>query len=159
MADPIDMEWAVLRFHRNEVSLDGKAGVDDPVKYRGGSFLSESLNIISGDHLSGDTGSPARAEKVMIMLKRYGPGPTHGGMVEIFVQDWNTSDDAGMRRAITITPDQIEFHKPVKMLPCCSQQDTLVSSNGKYKLVMQGDGNLVIYRQDGSVRWASNTNE
>lgn len=36
--------------------------------------------------------------------------------------------------------------------------DQLVSPNGKYKLVQQGDGNLVLYNQAGIAIWASNTN-
>lgn len=35
--------------------------------------------------------------------------------------------------------------------------DQLVSANGQYKLVYQSDGNLVLYGNDGSPLWASNT--
>lgn len=34
----------------------------------------------------------------------------------------------------------------------------LVSTGGKYSLRMQNDGNLVMYRADGSVRWAAGRN-
>jgi hypothetical protein len=36
--------------------------------------------------------------------------------------------------------------------------DQLVSANGKYKLIQQEDGNLVLYNQKGAPIWASNTN-
>ncbi|TCO28096.1 hypothetical protein EV652_10678 [Kribbella steppae] len=35
--------------------------------------------------------------------------------------------------------------------------DSLVSPNGKYTLIYQGDGNLVVYGPAGSVLWASGT--
>ena len=35
--------------------------------------------------------------------------------------------------------------------------DYIISSNGRYKLLMQWDGNLVVYRSDGAVIWASNS--
>src|SRR5215203_33066 len=36
--------------------------------------------------------------------------------------------------------------------------DRLISANGRAELVMQGDGNLVLYRtDDGRALWASNT--
>lgn len=35
--------------------------------------------------------------------------------------------------------------------------DTLVSTNGMFKLVNQADGNLCIYNQDGKVTWSSGT--
>jgi hypothetical protein len=41
-----------------------------------------------------------------------------------------------------------------KLLPGQSR----VSSNGKYTLKMQTDGNLVLYDQDSQVMWATNTN-
>jgi PASTA domain-containing protein len=35
--------------------------------------------------------------------------------------------------------------------------DQLVSNNGKTRLIMQADGNLVLYRNDGKALWASDT--
>lgn len=39
------------------------------------------------------------------------------------------------------------------------QVRTLVSPNGSYTLVMQGDGNLVLYVRGGGARWVSGTNK
>jgi hypothetical protein len=35
--------------------------------------------------------------------------------------------------------------------------ESLVSANGQYRLIMQIDGNLVLYRTDGAVKWATDT--
>lgn len=59
--------------------------------------------------------------------------------------------------AVLITPRGVYFNVP--LIGATQKTDTLYSGNGKYKLVMQGDGNIVAYRADGSVLWASNTNE
>lgn len=41
---------------------------------------------------------------------------------------------------------------------CLGQNGLLVSSNGCFRLVMQGDGNLVIYRNsNGAALWSSRT--
>ena len=37
-----------------------------------------------------------------------------------------------------------------------NRQDSIVSNNGQFKLVMQSDGNLVLYK-GGSALWASGT--
>jgi hypothetical protein len=42
---------------------------------------------------------------------------------------------------------------PISIL---SQNQSLTSTAGKYSLWMQTDGNLVIYRSDGTARWATN---
>lgn len=156
MPNPIEMVAAWFRFHWNEVSLDSKQGVDDPVKFRLGSFDSEYLGAITGDVLHGDSNNPQRKEKIIIALKRFGPGPEFGGMVEVFVQDAGTADDGGMRRAVTITPERIEFHKPVVGLPSGSggESDDIESSNGQYRLIVQNDGNVVLYdKTTGQPLW------
>lgn len=35
--------------------------------------------------------------------------------------------------------------------------EQLTSSNGGFRLIMQGDGNLVLYQKNGTPRWASGT--
>ena len=46
--------------------------------------------------------------------------------------------------------------KPGQRLISNNNQE-LVSQNGYYKLIMQRDGNLVLYTKDGHVLWNTNT--
>lgn len=50
--------------------------------------------------------------------------------------------------ADSLRPDQSLFS---------ANNDTLVSNNGQYRLVMQSDGNLVLYDQNNSALWATGT--
>ena len=36
--------------------------------------------------------------------------------------------------------------------------DSLISSNGRYKFILQEDGNVVLYNNHNKATWASNTN-
>lgn len=46
----------------------------------------------------------------------------------------------------------------LNMNEALSNNGFIQSADGKYKLIMQGDGNLVMYRADWSVRWSPMTN-
>ena len=162
----------------NETFLDAKPNTYDPVKHRMGTFdRGNYYGAFSGDLLAGDFAEPVRYEKVLIGLKPDDdPESIHamepGGSFEVRCQQPNSREDATMSPpGLRVTSRHVElFGRKVATRQNDgnvtfmfggggSVGDSLTSSDGRYKLVMQGDGNLVIYRQDGSVVWATYTQE
>jgi len=109
-----------------------------------GAPAGRSLGKFSGDRLLGEN----RHECVLIQLKldeRY-PENAEAGEVWIGVQIPNQPGDAGMKHIASIRHDGVVFNVPANCTGASGQGDKLVSSNGKYVTVQQGDGNLVTYR-------------
>jgi len=60
--------------------------------------------------------------------------------------NWYRDHIAGIANSATMAPNQALF-----------ANQSISSSNGQYTLWYQGDGNLVLYRNDGAVMWHANT--
>ena len=133
-----DLPGAVFDAHRNELSLDEKVGEDDSVKFRLGGRLTGSgyLGALSGDFLNGSR----REEKAFIAFK-VDPEPC----VEIWVQESASAyEDDTMRRVARFSQRGNELGvgagQPLR--------NELVSPAGRYRAVMQEDGNFVVYDTD-----------
>lgn len=76
------------------------------------------------------------------------------GEVDVFVRrhDPNTGDDVQFRRVMTLRHDGVHFHVPVNVGDA-APTSFLRSSDGRFELHMQGDGNLVIYDTTTSPNW------
>lgn len=116
----------------NELLNDSKPGIEDPSAYRGGSYLGSSLVKWSGDRLVGSM----RLERTLVICKEI---PNGGGQMEFFCQQPGVLGDIGMKRWLTANAQGVTFHVPV------AQGDRLTSSNGLFQMIMQADGNLVVY--------------
>lgn len=125
---------------QNEVTLvDTSTG--DPVKYRGGARAGNGLVCFSANRVrSNDV-----QDEVGMICGKIDERYPHllGGEWEVFVQNPFVAGDPGMERAITIRYDGITFHKPINVGG--SSGDKLISSNGRYRLYMQCDANVVLY--------------
>ena len=162
----------------NETFLDAKPDTRDPVKHRMGTFdKGNYYGAFSGDLLVGNPEEPTRLEKVLVGLKPDDDPESrevmeHGGSFEVRCQRPNTREDGTMSPpGLRVTSRWIElFGKKVarrnddgsvdiSAFPSSANTDTIYSQNRNYELRMQNDGNLVIYRRDGSVLWASGTSE
>lgn len=151
---------ASVKGYTNEIALDQDRSFEDPVKNRCGAWQEFAagreyyLCARSGDILAGDPNRPTRYEKVLEAIKvdRFG-----AGMWELFLQDRGTTDDAGMRRKITVTQDAIEFHVPVRGLVAAPPNiNVLTGGGGRFQFIMQDDGNVVLYI-DGVPEWSTGT--
>lgn len=126
----------------NELLNDSKPGVEDPPAYRGGSHLGGSLVKWSGDRLVGSM----RLERTLVICKEIANG---GGQIEIFCQQPGVNGDVGMKRLMTLNTNEIQAHVPLVV------GDRMRSANGQFEVIMQGDGNLVVYRvADGRPLWS-----
>lgn len=164
----------------NETALDAKLGTNDPVKHRMGTFdKGNGFGHISGDFLVGDSTNPSRQEKVRIGLTPDDDSAVAhwiaegkpGGAFQVSLQRPGTDDDPNQIKVLCATTRYIELFgrrliEIVGGIPTWKiggaapavDADHLISSNGRFTLYMQGDGNLVIYRNDtGAPIWASNT--
>ena len=165
----------------NETMLDAKPNTNDPTKHRQGTYDRRNyFGAFSGDFLVGNSDQPTRLERVLIGLKpdddplaRAALDTDHpGGAYEVSCQRPGTSDDPNMVNGLRVTSRFVELHG-VKIVERTlggttvliggtggASRDLLTSSDGRFTLIMQTDGNLVIYRNaDGVPLWASNTNE
>lgn len=142
---------------QNEVTLVDTTAEGDPVKFRGGARNGRGLVCFSANRVRSNG---VQDEVGMICGKIDERYPNLlGGEWEVFVQNPFVGGDAGMERAITIRYDGITFHKPVNMT-ALDGEDKLVATNGRYRLYMQCDGNVVLYAvlpQPWKPLWSSGT--
>ena len=138
-------EGAIDQKHPSLVPPEGR----DAIKWRFGSW-SGLFGWISGDRLTGDERNPTRREKVGIKI---GETAGDGGLVEVYCQRPNTTEDRDMIRVMTLTSGFVEFHVPIRDFVAAAPRVTrLVTDNGRYVWNIQGDsdadspfGAMVIY--------------
>ena len=157
-----DLPWAqVGEVSPNEGALDQKHPSlvppegRDAIKFRFGSW-SGLFGWISGDRLTGDERNPTRREKVGIKIwETVGDG----GLVEVYCQRPNTTEDRDMIRVLTLTAWGIEFHVPVTgVVAAPPRVSRFYSDDGRYAYNVQGDltpefphGRIVQYDTKGTV--------
>ena len=108
-----ETQWAVLHEFANEYSLDGKEGVDDPVKWRVSTPVTNGsgyLGALTGSVNVGSKESPIYREKIIIALKR---GTGDRGVLEFFCQRPNTTEDIDMVRVFELDTSHAQFFVPV----------------------------------------------
>ena len=164
-----ELDWAyIAQVSPNEVSIDQKhpdllppAG-RDPCKLRFGSWTEDIFGWVSGDRLEGSASHPTRREKLGLKLGR---DSGDRNVFSVSLQRPNTTEDKDMVRVIEMYHDQIKFMVPVVGASVtAATSDRLVSRNGRYVTVQQGDGNLVTYRAvdgviSGPALWGSGIDE
>lgn len=155
------MHGADLRYDGagNELALDGKAAFNDPVKYRGGGrFPGGYYVILSGDFLQGSEDNPQpRLEQGFIGIRHNDDFPKDVLEPEFVVF---LKDELYLR--LTRTYLEVCGHRVPLTGGGAAGGDALQSQNGRYKLQMQGDGNLVLvdYGVDPPrPLWATGTNQ
>lgn len=133
-----DLPWAqVGEVSPNEGALDQKHPSlvppegRDTVKWRLGSWAG-MFGWISGDRLTGDERNPTRREKVGIKI---GETAGDGGLVEIYCQRPNTTEDKDMIRVLTLTAAGIEFHVPVTGVVAAQPRVTRFYSDHKLFMI------------------------
>lgn len=125
----------------NELLVDSK--VEDPAKVRMGAPAGEALGALSGDRLEGGT----RLEKVLVIFK----DTPQGGQYEFFAQMPGTSDDAGMKRLLTLDNTGATFYVPVKS---AKRKIALRSlANGKLVCAENGGNDPLIANRDYPGLW------
>jgi hypothetical protein len=77
----------------------------------------------------------------------------NGGTCGVYWGGFSYYDQVGMQVLYTTTPGGTDVLNPGEEL---LQNESLTSSDGRFTLIMQGDGNLVIYYYNTPL-WASNT--
>lgn len=154
-----DLDAAVLRGYWNEMAIDEKYGANDPVKFRLGAWESAQtgyLGAIGCDRLEGDHNNPVRREKCLIAFKM-DPIPT----VEVYTQRTATStEDRDMVRILRMNAQEIEFGAPLKGVSIAGSNAPAAfirSTDGRYQLQVQDDGNLVLYNMSGVIEALWNT--
>lgn len=167
----IDMPGAVWRYHFNEISLDGKASFDDPVKIRmsAGSIINRAqhLGILSFDVCRPDCAAGAsRTEKVMIQGNK---NRDESGYIAFLVQSPFGVDDRTMRRKLEVYHNLMIAHVPIvapdgrvlvdpgpqPATPLSPYLGGVYSTDGRFVLVVQNDGNIVMYNtQTNQPTWS-----
>lgn len=141
----------------NETCLDAKPGTHDPTKHRQGtSDPGNYFGAFSGDFLGPED---VRYEKVLVGLKPDDDAPQvystqPGGSFEVSCQRPGTTDDRDMVRGLRVTSRYIELfgrrlievlEGEPRWLIGGGQPDRMLSGNGRWMTVQQGDGNFVTY--------------
>lgn len=126
-----------LEFGGNELHIIST--VDDPPKVRMAAPTA-GMGCISGNRLRAD--GVGEDEKILLILK----DDTQEGY-DVFQQQPGTSDDAGMRRLLSVGLAGVTAYVP---LPPVTTVPRLISPNQGYVLNLQDDGNLVMYATGGS---------
>ena len=132
---------------------------DDPSGYRLSKllgFIGRSIGKISWSwKRQFDT---ADEEVVLIQGKRDGRREGNpydlSGEIYIGVRNGDIADaDAGMIEVATIRHDSVTFHVPVNIAPSepvpTPTPFKMVSQDGRYELIIQNDGNFVVYDLTG----------
>lgn len=145
--------YGYLAFEGNELIV--RSLNDDPPKVR----LEAPEGSLSKGLVTWGTRRPDGRHEEIVLLQgkqdeRYRSDPYNfTGEVDLFCRHFvpGTSDDSQFIRVASLRHDGITFHLPASI-------ELLRSNNGRFRLHMQGEGNLVIYDdQVGQAIWASNT--
>lgn len=155
-----DGPYGRIEFDGNELFITAKASMADPPKVRLGAEGGGTLGCVSFDYVDPETGR--REELGMLKVEkdeRYRIAPdvysAHAGYLKVFLR--NTEDhDNGMQCVLELGADA-RVLTTRDQVPSPAPREMLRSADGQYRLVLQGDGNLVLYRADDAVLWASGT--
>ena len=108
----VELVGAIFRGYHNELALDEKRGLNDPVKFRFGGWDdpgSEYIATLSFDVLEGNDDVPTRREKGFIGLL-LDPDPC----IDLFLQRTKeTTEDRDMVRIARFSASGVEFFVPV----------------------------------------------
>src|SRR3990167_10942623 len=113
-----DLEEAVVRGYKNEVTLDTKPTWKDPIKFRGGSWWKDLWYVIvSGDVLSGDEHDPRRDERGFFGIRHNDDYPKSANAPEfaLYLTDPDKSGaDEYQKIRLRITTEYMElFGRPI----------------------------------------------
>jgi len=143
-----------LRMQGNEIIIDAKDA--DASKFRVGSRhvpgQSGGGGAFSFDVIDrAEEGSPRKEVIVLV-------GGFNGQQGELGICVWNGQEpfgDATQIKVMEIRGNEIEFKVPVKGLSSMpsGSSDRMISADGKWVTVQQGDGNLVQYQVLPSGAW------
>lgn len=153
--------WLPNEVARIEVGMDGRTNEigligynDDPVKVRFASTEQGGAPTVGA--LSGNRIRPGDEEHLENLLLSFSvderwPGD-NAGCFEVFARapDATTpgqTDDQRMKRVADFCHDSVTFHVPVFGLSTGGITNSLISQDGRFRAVMQDDGNLVVYDQ------------
>lgn len=143
---------------QNEVTLVDTTAEGDPVKFRGAARNGKGLVCYTANR---ERPSGVQDEVGMICGKIDERYPNLlGGEWVFFTQNPFVAGDAGMKPAFTVRYDGVTFHVPVNISGSSGGDDKLISSNGRFRLYTQCDGNVVLYDVSQPVwepRWSSGT--
>ena len=152
MPDRINLPWGYIEYSNNEISI--VSTVDDPSGVRLAAAAGGSLGKISFNRLRSDG---VQEEVALLQGKideRYRSPEQLVGELRLDLRKPSGGDEGGMAPIFIARHDGIQFFVPTT----ASAPEFLRSNNNRFRLHMQGDGNLVIYDDAaGSVVWASNT--
>ena len=144
---------SIFRMYKNEVALDTKPTFQDPIKYRGGAWWTDSyLVFVGGDLLSGDMKSPRREERGFFGIRHDDDYPKSVKAHEFVVNltDPEAEGDIHQKVRFRVTTNYFEaFGKRIHFDAPIST-DRMISGNGRFVTIQQGDGNFVTY--DSSCR-------
>lgn len=141
---------AILGLEKNELVLDGKASFHDPVKFRGSSRYADGwLVVVSGDVRTGPDVNDPRYEKGFFGIRHDDDFPKEVQAFEfaIYVQEPGGTDDRTMKCRMRLTSQKLELNGiPVAFGGGAGDY----IGAGRYRLYMQGDGNVVAYDTETS---------
>lgn len=123
--------------------------IPDPTKHRQG-VLASVVESNLGGHSYNTVRSDGTNDEYVLTMGRLTADKLEGA----YYIACRRRDGQEVREVFYIDPNAAIIRAPLT-----ASLDILTSRNDKYRLVLQNDGNIVGYRQDGSVFWASNTNE
>lgn len=148
-----DSSYGELYFEGNELIV--RSLNDDPPKVR----LEAPAGSLSKGLITWGTRRPdGRFEELALLQgkqdERHRDDPyDFTGEIDLFCRRFvpGTGDDGQFLRVATIRHDGVTFYVPAV------SGELLRSNNGRYRLVMQGDGNLVVYDdgEEGRPIWSS----
>lgn len=147
-----DLAGAIVRAYHNELAIDERRGLNDPVALRFGGWDDpghEYVAKISFDLLQGDEADPVRKEQGFIGLL-FDPDPC----LDLFLQaTFGEHEDATMTRVARFSAKGIELLAPMLGMtaPTLGRPTRFYSDDGRYCFNVQGDegGKIVQYRVTG----------
>ena len=142
----IELDWGYVLFGTNELTI--VSTVDDPPKLRlaskTGSFGGISFNKLR------DTGIQ---EEHVLIQGGLNEDTSRGGEIKVHLHNGQSGNDEDMVPVFRMTAQGAEFKVPLTapnlpVQPAMLIRAELTDQEARYKCIMQGDGNLVIYRVD-----------